>query len=248
MLFAFVCYALTGILFHVLNVPLQTATGGSSSAAPAHRDIVPSNFAAVINNNPIDWLELLVACAFSVLVGPIASFVDNHKLINKLARVSGITKSFGDADVWDYLQNSEDVDWVTIRDYSKGLSYAGHIKAFSDAYKPRELLLTGVKVYSNLTSKPVDALDAMYLSFEENDISIEVPKLITSIPDKLSRSEMKKLIRDASSKKVADALAESYLFKKSKGIYMPKEEVGLRKALLIQSGYSSLKQKRHERT
>lgn len=110
-------------------------------------------------------IAVLLACIFTVML--------RYKLPNRIAHSLGLTKKFGELDVWGYMLNMEEVVWVTVRDHKNDLIYDGWVQAFSDDSKDAELLLRDVSIYENSTAKRLYQVGAMYLSRNREDISIE---------------------------------------------------------------------------
>ncbi len=250
LIFAFFSYALAALmLFSIDNHknasilsknPLSQVM--TSSSTPDKTSILPDNFSAIIDNKPINWTELLVALGFSIVVGSAAAAVENHKVINKIGRLLRLTKTYGDDDVWAYLHNSSDFDWVFVRDYSKSITYYGHIKAFSDSYKVRELVLIDVRVYSNVDGKEIDMLPAVYLSFPDNNITIEIPQLIRAIPQSIPIADMESIL-STKNVKVQKAFLKAYSLDEEKRNYLTKKKVSMRHALTIQAELNRLGKK-----
>ena len=128
-------------------------------------------------NVPIDkpvGQAIFAASLTSVPVALIASYVDEYKLINKLASLIKATRRFGDEDVWDYFNRSPDIKWVYVRDLKRDIYYYGWIQAWSDPYKERELLLREVDVYKRSTAEFLYKTDVVYLSRKHDDLTIDV--------------------------------------------------------------------------
>ena len=95
------------------------------------------------------------------------------KFFNRFARFIGLTKTFGELDVWGYLMNMKEVVWVTVRDHKNDLIYDGWVQAFSDDSKDAEILLRDVSLYKNSTGEKLYQAGAVYISRNREDISIE---------------------------------------------------------------------------
>lgn len=119
--------------------------------------------------------EVALACVFAVIIGYLVSWFIEDKLLFKIARRLKVTNKFGDEDVWAYFLNSKSVEWVWVRDHSRGLVYQGLVQFFSVTSDVREILLLQVKVFSNDTSECIYEVPAMYLSRVSSDITIELP-------------------------------------------------------------------------
>lgn len=136
---------------------------------------------------PISWSEVVLASLMSIILSLVASAIYTHKVINKLGRLVGATRKYGDEDVWDLFNNMQDIQWVYVRDHKLGLIYYGWIYAFSDSEKPRELMIRDVDVYSNETGEKLYDADIIYVARDLNDLTIEVP----SVEETGDKSELK---------------------------------------------------------
>ena len=80
------------------------------------------------------------------------------------------------------------VEWVFVRDTKENIVYYGKISQYSDPYRPRELLLTDVEVYPNISQdgrgdlEPIQTLDAVYLARPNDAWTIEIPALSNTLP------------------------------------------------------------------
>jgi uncharacterized membrane protein len=127
------------------------------------------------------WPEILMAAALSFPVAFVVSFFTEKKLIHRLAKRIGVTKKFGDLDVWDFMLNSKEVEWVVVRDLSNDLMFEGWVRSFSDIGDVRELLLRDVRVYRNSTGERQYEVGGLYISRKRDDITIELASLGYSI-------------------------------------------------------------------
>ncbi len=125
-------------------------------------------------NNP-NGSVILSATLIGLVLALIASYAHTNKLINKLGSRIGATTRYGDQDVWTFLLNSSSVEWIYFRDHKYGLVYMGKVLVYSDTQEKRELLLEDVTVYSLSTSEELYSVEALYLSREDADFTIEVP-------------------------------------------------------------------------
>jgi len=114
-------------------------------------------------------------CASAVALGMAVAltYIANYKIHFRVAHLVRLTRRFGDQDVWSYLFNSLDVEWVTIRDHKRNLVYDGRVRFFSEADKPAELYLQDVKVYDNASGEYLYDVAGMYVSLERTDLTIE---------------------------------------------------------------------------
>ena len=82
---------------------------------------------------------------------------------------------YSDEDLWAHFLNSEDVDWVVVRDHARDLIYEGWVQAFSVTSPVREIVLYDVKVYSNEGGKHLYDVPAMYVAAAANELALEMP-------------------------------------------------------------------------
>ncbi len=120
--------------------------------------------------------EIVISSAVSFVLAIAWIYASTYKLLHSLLRKIRATKSFGDEDVWGYTFNSteEGVEYVHIRDFDRGITYAGWVRAFSESGKPRELLLKDVIMYDKDGSSSA-SVSLVYLARHGEDIHIEFP-------------------------------------------------------------------------
>lgn len=130
--------------------------------------------ALVEKDAKINFREIAYACMIAVVVAIVFTYIHTHKLHFKFFQFIGITKKFGELDVWGFMMNSKDVTWVTVRDIENNLMYDGWVRAFSDNSKEAEILLEDVKVYSNDSGALLYDVESQYLSLDRPKIVIEM--------------------------------------------------------------------------
>lgn len=118
--------------------------------------------------------DVSIVTLISPFFGLLVAFVINKKFLTRLAQLMNITKQFSEPDVWSYVLNShDDINWAVVRDQNKNLYYYGWIVAFSDTYKDNELFMKSVKVYNNETGEFLYNIPAIYISRDQNDLTVE---------------------------------------------------------------------------
>lgn len=122
---------------------------------------------------PFSFREIAFVSIVAVVIACIVSVASRFKVLNRCARKVGLTKKFGELDVWGYLLNMPEVAWVTVRDHKNDLIYDGWVQSFSDDSKDAELLLRDVSVYKNESGERLYQVGAVYLSRDREEISIE---------------------------------------------------------------------------
>jgi hypothetical protein len=121
----------------------------------------------------IGYLEIAVTTIITLLLAVGCAWATNTKLAFKIFNGIGITDHFGDDDVWSYLMDYKDLDWVIVRDHKLNLVYYAQIHLFSDSGEKRELFLQNVEVYNTDWRKMYTA-ENLYISRDDYDVSIEI--------------------------------------------------------------------------
>ena len=85
------------------------------------------------------------------------------------------TTTHGKQDIWDltFSSSEAEVEYVHVRDFEKGITYASWVRAYSETGRLRELLLTDVQVWDNegaSTDVPM-----LYLARPDVDVHVEFP-------------------------------------------------------------------------
>lgn len=121
--------------------------------------------------------EVAYATSISVICGFIFVYLENRKAITFIVQSLGISKRFGDEDVWDFVFNSgsQDVTWVYFRDFEQSVVYSGYVGLFSESGQLRELLLQDVIVY-DFDGNELYQVPRLYLARDRDNIHIEFPK------------------------------------------------------------------------
>jgi hypothetical protein len=120
------------------------------------------------------YLEIMITVALTVILGIVSAVAANRKWAFHFFNKINVTTSFGDDDVWSFIMNSDDYDWVIVRDHSQDLAYLAQISWFSDSGETRELVLEDVEVRRNSTWKLLYHTQSLYICRGEHDFSIEL--------------------------------------------------------------------------
>lgn len=127
------------------------------------------------NNTPISWTEIAITTGIGFILAFLASYFYTRNTINQLGRLFRVTSMFGNKDVWDFYHKHYGNQWAFVRDHKTGLVYFGHIQAYSDSDKERELILKDVDVFTNSTSEFQYKCPILYISRARDDLTIELP-------------------------------------------------------------------------
>lgn len=125
-------------------------------------------------STPINFVEIIYGALIAALLGVALSVNINYSLLIRLCRLLRLTNRHGDADTWSFLFNSRSVKgWVTVRNWENNIVYDGYVEAFSAGKQDRELILSRVKIYNNMTGAEVDSVPVLYLSFPKDKVALE---------------------------------------------------------------------------
>jgi len=139
---------------------------------------VASTLAGLLSpQDSVDFTAMLASTGLGIALAVGTAVAYNAKLLHRIAFRLGLTRKFGDLDVWSYMHNSAGMDWVTVRDWGKGLSYQGWVEAFSDTYVANEMLLREVVVCSIANGQPLYKAKALYVTQDPQLLTIEVEPL-----------------------------------------------------------------------
>ena len=134
-----------------------------------------SFFAAL---SDLEVVPSLVEAGYASIVAPglalLLTYIANYKIHYKIAHKLCLTMRFGDQDVWSYLFNTPDIEWITVRDHKRNLVYEGRVRFFSEDSMNAELYLQDAKVYDNASGEFLYDVAGMYVSLERTDMTIEL--------------------------------------------------------------------------
>ncbi|PES34155.1 DUF6338 family protein [Bacillus thuringiensis] len=124
---------------------------------------------------PINITEVIIATFIAIILAFLISFSINHKFLHRFAIKMKLSSKFAQLDVWAYVFDSPDIDWITVRDIENDLMYQGWVEAFSDTHDTNELFLRDVIVYKNSTGEELYSVGAMYITGYSNKLILECP-------------------------------------------------------------------------
>lgn len=171
------------ILLIFLYSILSYASVGTIEAFIAFRQdlgFVSDTFNIILGKNQGVTLGLLLKGVLAgIAIAYIASYIITYNIINRVGQHITATKRYGDEDVWHYFHNSPDSQknhgWVFVRDLKEQLTYYCYISTWSDSNEERELILSDVSVFSNITGDYLYSANHIYLGRKKDNLMIEVP-------------------------------------------------------------------------
>lgn len=117
--------------------------------------------------------EVFWATVVSPVVAGLAAWSANSKLLTSIAAQLSISNKYGDENLFTYVLNSPDTDWVYVRDIATKLTYQGRVGSFSEANDLQEIVLYDVTVYGYEDSDEYYSVPFVYLSKARGDFVIE---------------------------------------------------------------------------
>ncbi|OLF59864.1 hypothetical protein BTN33_08770 [Aeromonas veronii] len=121
----------------------------------------------------IEAWEIFFAVILSLPIALFASWLVNFKAFNKIARKLGVSNKYGDENLYAYYLNSQEIDWVYVRDRENDFTYQGRIVSHSDKNDLQEIVLSEVSVYRYSDSAYCYDVPTMYISRERGKLIIE---------------------------------------------------------------------------
>lgn len=121
----------------------------------------------------IAWGEIGLSASVALLLAIGVSAVVNHNALYWVAGRLGISRRFGEVDVWGYFFNSPQIRWVAVRDLATDTVYEGWVEAFSDTGAAPEVLLRDVTVKTSSTGAKLFDSKRVYLARDKTSLIIE---------------------------------------------------------------------------
>lgn len=121
----------------------------------------------------ISLLEVFYATLLAPIVAAFSAWVVNFKLINKLAKYLNISRKYGDENLYSFFLNSDEVNWVYVRDIKNNLTYEGRVVSFSETDSMQELVLSDVTLYTYKTSQKLYSIPDIYMIKPMGEFVIE---------------------------------------------------------------------------
>jgi hypothetical protein len=117
--------------------------------------------------------EICWASVLSMPVALIASSVINYKFFTRFAQRYKLSYKYGDENLYSYYLSAKEIEWVTVRDSEKNLTYEGKVAFHSENDKIQEIVLSQVSVYRYEDSTLLYSLPTIYLSRDAGKFTIE---------------------------------------------------------------------------
>ena len=158
-IFGLLTYLAVYLMYGCLGLKFSEPPVGDS------RQLITGGFA-----DELVWSSITaVAFAFVWIYGSTRRWMT--RCLNRV----GAATTHGKEDVWDltFSRLRAEVEYVHVRDFERGITYAGWVRAYSETGKQRELLLRDVIVWDRANNK-ID-VPLLYLAPDGSKIHIEFP-------------------------------------------------------------------------
>ena len=119
--------------------------------------------------------EILWSSAAAVIFSLAWIYGSTHRCMTRILNRLRATTTHGKQDIWDLTFSGfeADVEYVHVRDFERGITYAGWVRAYSETGSLRELLLTKVQVWDNEGART--DVPMLYLARPDVDMHVEFP-------------------------------------------------------------------------
>ena len=168
--YAVMCYLLYAMVYWIFALVCKVIPIGIVLS----EDI---SFLRSLTNSKVEpsYLEIGFVTIVAVVLAFLLSYAWNHHWLYSVARRLKVTQKFGQANVWSFALNLEEVKWAVVRDIENGFMFEGYIRAYSDIEETQELLLTDVVVYNESTGEELYRTDRLYVSRDKKSLTVEFP-------------------------------------------------------------------------
>jgi hypothetical protein len=131
--------------------------------------------AALDDKSPLVWSDIYMSTLFGLLSAIIAAYLHKYKVVNGFGRLIGASIKYGDPTVWDIFHRKFSGRWILIKDHKVDLTYYGIISTHSTSNESMEIIMRAVDVFDTETGGKLYSADVVYISRDNNDITIEIP-------------------------------------------------------------------------
>ena len=121
--------------------------------------------------------EILFSLIAALFGSVLWCYIVRFRLFMHILHFLCASKSFGDEDVWEFAFNDEGISSkaVHIRDRDQKLLYSGSVEVFSGSDQKRELILSNVTVFDDISGDELYTAPRMYLAYDDRWLSIDFP-------------------------------------------------------------------------
>lgn len=163
-----------GLLSYVILYFLNLLYGIIASYFGVDHEFAIQIFTVSLGGKPsVSYTEIIWATLLAIPMSFVLALAQNKKWLNRVAKRMKVTQKMGDIDLWNFVLESPETEWIVVRDIKYNLAYQGRIQGFSGTFNENELFLRDVLVLQNDTGENLYEVDALYLSRDPKDLTIE---------------------------------------------------------------------------
>ena len=163
-----------GLLSYVILYFLNLLYGIIVSYFGVDHEFAIQIFTVSLGGKPsVSYTEIIWATILAIPMSFVLALAQNKKWLNRVAKRMKVTQKMGDIDLWNFVLESPETEWIVVRDIKYNLAYQGRIQGFSGTFNENELFLRDVLVLQNDTGENLYEVDALYLSRDPKDLTIE---------------------------------------------------------------------------
>ena len=163
-----------GLLSYVILYFLNLLYGIIVSYFGVDHEFAIQIFTVSLGGKPsVSYTEIIWATILAIPMSFVLALAENKKWLNRVAKRMKVTQKMGDIDLWNFVLESPETEWIVVRDIKYNLAYQGRIQGFSGTFNENELFLRDVLVLQNDTGENLYEVDALYLSRDPKDLTIE---------------------------------------------------------------------------
>ena len=124
----------------------------------------------------VDLVDEILWSSLTALIFSLAwNYCSSHKWMIRALNWAGMTRTHGSEDIWNLTFSffGDSVEYVHLRDFEKGITYAGWVRGYSETGEIRELLLSEAQVWDEDGTK--HEVPVLYISRPVSDLHVEFP-------------------------------------------------------------------------
>ena len=155
-------YGLYAFVFGVASYVALQGIAWLQGLAPVTYQFLPSMLGLLQvwsfvrdNGTSVSLAEVFAATVMAVPVAFCGAFLVNHKIFHRAGNIVGASRKYGDENLYTFFLNSQELDWVYVRDFDRKLTYQGRIFSFSENDTCQELVLSEITVSGTKTQMSI---------------------------------------------------------------------------------------------
>jgi predicted membrane protein len=124
-------------------------------------------------DSAVHFKEVFYASIAAIILAYISAFIENKKIIIKVANCLGVSTKFGEETLYTYFLSADIIQDVYVRDIKNNLTYHGVLNSYSESSTAKEMTLIDARVYRYQDSELLYKIDHLYLCLPIDQVIIE---------------------------------------------------------------------------